>query len=802
MGAFIPRISNRIDWRQLYAALEQLGGIPAASATEITGTRALFRAPFLDLAEVRKRIDAAGVGEPQQTVLYVDVLEIPGGFTWFSPDTTLSIYARRIEAAASARIRLDNRSGRNAANLLLFTNELPTPLTVVAVSADIPVQITNPPPQGGLNIRTTAGAPARIDLTKAQGVPLTPPPAFVDMLRNSFIFASLLYDMEPDIALAKLIWIKEWGAASPVLLDFFLRSCPLVALLRAQIDAAKNGAVFVPYLTRHVYTTLATAFVAEAKRYESNYRLLAAQSVVTQNFIQQARALRDNQLSQTQYVDALAAQARTNYDNAVAAAESARRTFDRAKSNAEMAEINFRYKGIPAWRIQQITDALIELASAAVTFGVGVGTMLVGNPAGGAAGVGSAVQGANAVANAAGTAADVATMARLLADVMERLGEITEALQKIYEFARAVMIAVQNIGNAGSVADTINGMDIDTGGVDLTATYEWQIYQLRATAALEMPVSLGVDYARDLQLAVDEVSIYGQALAAAQLAVITAGQEYAAIRLKQELAVEQHKRLQSLIDDLVEGQKPTDALMQEFYQRYIDAKSSLFSALQGYRASFFYWALRHSSVNPRIIDGVDTLDAGLKDLTAIALDEANALNNFSPPPQVMRQRLVTVTDPAVLNRLRTEGTTSFSVTLDDPAFVGLSRNRLTRVRVWLESARSIAANNVVQLAITTPGSYLDRFQGLNYQFVSSPLQRGFHYRVSATRQRPEDWVFGNGTYGYVEIDGAVDQEVSFAYFVPTPLAEWRIASPQGVKQDFSGVTKIILEFAGSVIPRV
>jgi hypothetical protein len=322
MGAFIPRISNRIDWRQLYAALEQLGGIPAASATEITGTRALFRAPFLDLAEVRKRIDAAGVGEPQQTVLYVDVLEIPGGFTWFSPDTTLSIYARRIEAAASARIRLDNRSGRNAANLLLFTNELPTPLTVVAVSAvsaDIPVQITNPPPQGGLNIRTTAGAPARIDLTKAQGVPLTPPPAFVDMLRNSFIFASLLYDMEPDIALAKLIWIKEWGAASPVLLDFFLRSCPLVALLRAQIDAAKNGAVFVPYLTRHVYTTLATAFVAEAKRYESNYRLLAAQSVVTQNFIQQARALRDNQLSQTQYVDALAAQARTNYDNAVAA---------------------------------------------------------------------------------------------------------------------------------------------------------------------------------------------------------------------------------------------------------------------------------------------------------------------------------------------------------------------------------------------------------------------------------------------------------------------------------------------------
>jgi hypothetical protein len=91
MGAFIPRISNRIDWRQLYAALEQLGGIPAASATEITGTRALFRAPFLDLAEVRKRIDAAGVGEPQQTVLYVDVLEIPGGFTWFSPDTTLSI---------------------------------------------------------------------------------------------------------------------------------------------------------------------------------------------------------------------------------------------------------------------------------------------------------------------------------------------------------------------------------------------------------------------------------------------------------------------------------------------------------------------------------------------------------------------------------------------------------------------------------------------------------------------------------------------------------------------------------------
>ena len=48
------------------------------------------------------------------------------------------------------------------------------------------------------------------------------------------------------------------------------------------------------------------------------------------------------------------------------------------------------------------------------------------------------------------------------------------------------------------------------------------------------------------------------------------------------------------------------------------------------------------------------------------------------------------------------------------------------------------------------------------------------------------------------IDGAVDAEVSYAYFAPTPFSNWQLSiSAPGM--DLSGVSSIVMDFAGSAI---
>jgi hypothetical protein len=102
--------------------------------------------------------------------------------------------------------------------------------------------------------------------------------------------------------------------------------------------------------------------------------------------------------------------------------------------------------------------------------------------------------------------------------------------------------------------------------------------------------------------------------------------------------------------------------------------------------------------------------------------------------------------------------------------------------------------------MSTQGSYRDRFQGKAYQFTSKPLVRDFEYRVSTRRSGNPAWRFPDGTYGYIEVDGVVDDEVSYAYFQPTPFAEWHVRV-HGDGLDLSRMTRVVMEFAGSVIPQ-
>jgi hypothetical protein len=799
MHAASQATTSDIDWQQLYKDIEQRGNVPYASSETIASTQATFQAMYLDLAQIKAKITQSGLNPPLVNV-YADVLNIPDETNWLLQNgTALFLVARRIQTGANVTVSLDYRSG-NSATLVVFANEIEGGIRAVAVTQSEPrvFDISKAPAKGGVQIHARDGAPEESELDRARGLALQISKIVNQVFLREFIFASLLYDQRPEIALDQLIWLKDWTGESPDLLGIFFRSSSLAALLLSQINARANGAAFVPYLTQSVYTDLAAAFVAEAKQYEADYRALSTQKVITEQGIKLAKTLLDNQIYQREYVTKLLAQAKSNYDNAAAAVDSAKKNFDDAELNVKLVRADFEEIGVPDWRRAKIIEAVIELATGVITFGVGIAGMVATGGATGGAAAAEAVQTVKAVEQAAKTGSEIAKLAKQLKEVMEKLKTIIEALEKVYEFSKAIVAAAGKIDQAQKYADQMKKIDLDTKGVDLSAAFEWQIYQLNSDATLAGPVEQGIEFAMALKLAVDAVAIYGQALAAAQLAAVKAGQDYAAVQLQKELAERQEKRLREYVDSLKVDQAPIVEMMQEFYQRYVDAKSSLFAAIVGYRAAFFYWALDQSSIAPKVIDSVDQIDTGLRNLTAIALDRKNALERFDPPPQDLASARVSIEDPKVLEKFRKEGTAVWSVGLGVEAFRDLSRVRLRTVRMWLEGAQP-GSSSQVSVNMYTAGNYLDRFQGTPYQFTSKPLQRLFRYRVSAKREPNFAWRFENGTYGYIEVDGKVDDEVRYAYFEPTPFGEWTIkVKTQDV--DLSAVTKITMEFAGSVIP--
>lgn len=787
------------NWSAFYNKLQTDGNIPDGSCATVDTNNGLFSGMFVDLGQVKSQIGASG-NTPFMTTIYADVLHIPDNLVWNLNGAGLLIIARRIEVGNNVQVYLDYRTSHNA-SLILYASQWAGSLTALAVTGSqtepTTFNLNASTVSTGVQISATSGAAAMTNLTYAQGVPMKLTTQMSVYLNDVFIYGSLLYDQNPALALDLMTWTKEWSAQSSDLLSLFLRSTSLVALLSAQINAEVNGAAFVPYLTKAVYTDLAQAFVNEAKQYEADYMTMSTQEAVNAEFTQLAKTLLANAQSNSAYVQGLKAQSLSNYNNAVAAYNVAFKNFNDQQLAAKLIAADFENIGLPEYEREEIIKAVFSIIQAIITFGVGIAAMLVGDEAAAPAAVEGAVEGVEAVAEAAEAGSEIAKLAKELSEVMGQLKKLIEGLKKVYELSNSVMEAAKNIQSAESLVAQMNAMDTDTDGANLSDTSLWDIYKLHVDDSLAQPVEKGIKFAKEYQMSLDELVIYGKSLSAAQLAVVTAGQDYTRVLLQEKLAQQQQDQLEGYVNSLQIGEKPIVAMMQQFYQRYLDAKSSLFAALQGYRASYFYWALQPSSVQAQIISNVSALDTGLQNMTQIAIDQQAALSHFSPPPSVMSDKLFVITDPTVIAQFQKTGKVTWTIPMNAPDFAQLNRIRLNTIRVWLDGATS---SNIVNINIKNAGNYLDRFEGTTYQFISKPLAQLFQYRLSDNNPQP-DWRFSNGLFATIELDGRVDNEVSYAYFQPTPFSEWTISVNLSTV-DLSKLSKITMEFIGSAIGEV
>ncbi len=788
------------DWATFYAALQTKGHVPDATVADIGPNNAVFRGMCLDLTTVKERIRQSA-HQPKITTLYTDVLLVPDQTDWLLQSAGLVIFARRIEVAGSGTVILDYRQSTSA-QLVVFAREMTGKLTVSGVESSdkqptvIEIDRSNVAP--GISIAQTNGAVASQTLALRQGIGFQLADDMPPYLNNTFIFGALLCDQNPALALSLLLWVKDWTGQSDEFEELFFRSASLAALLNAQINAKANGAVFVPYLTDSVYTELASAFAGEAGKYERDYIQLNTQKVLTAENIALAKTLAADAQGESAYVNALIEQAEANYDQAVAAVTKAQENFNAQRHVADAVQAKFQQIGIPDYERAEIVKAIFSMVKALATFGVAIASMAVGGEATAPAAA-EAVGEVEAVVEEAEEGSEIAKMASELAETMKKLKKLIEGLQKIYVLAQAIKGAAANISAAKHQIGVIQKMQDNADGTDLSAADGWAIYKLQTDDVLKQPVEKHIGYAKEYKQSLDILVIYGQSLAAAQLAVIKASQESAALAFRQYFTRQREANLQKMVDSLKAGEAPILAMMQQFYHKYLDAKSSLFAALKNYQASYFYWALRQSEVQPKIIDPVSDLEAGIQNITKLAMDNANALEHFSPPPQTMKNMQFLVDDPLTLKKLQTTGETTWTLPLDDPDFAGMSRVRVSKVRVWLEGTRFNGQDHSVYLVINTAGNYLDHYRNTDYQFSSNPLTRSFKYAVANQGQNP-DWKFADGALGFVQIDGDVDKEVAYAYFEPTPFSEWTISlKKDNADLDYSKVSRITMYFEGTTI---
>ena len=317
--------------------------------------------------------------------------------------------------------------------------------------------------------------------------------------------------------------------------------------------------------------------------------------------------------------------------------------------------------------------------------------------------------------------------------------------------------------------------------------------------AIDRNIDDSVSYRQQLRI----LAVYGKALTIARATVVQLGQELLRLRLVAYNHEKEKARLTEYIADLEKTRVAKTGLRQMFFQRYLDAKRSLFVALEQYRAAYVYWALAPSSVKPSLTDRVSVFENGLNDLANITLDNQAALTSFRPRPQTLNKSFL-INDPTLLAKLKQKNEATWTIPLHEPELVGYDRVRITKVRVWLLGAKP-ASSRELYIVISNSGNYLDRRRVGNqepvpFQFITKPLEQVFSYKTeqsSGTRVDVEA-----GMQAWVEMDGDVHDEVRYAYFVPTVFSQWSIRVPntKNANLDLSGLKAIRMDVVGSAIP--
>lgn len=788
------------DWKSFYSQKLGSAKMPAVASRVYTRNQAIIRDLYVDLKEeleiVAKKIDRLAA-----VYIYADVVRLPATYRPVVEGFALTIMTRRLECDPAAYFDVKwNRS--TSGSLAIYAQDL---VLHPGYPRRWPIWTTDPRGNG----RNVAEDP-RSERISAKGILLACltgnpvikfepgiEPALLGedspgalSLGSIFQVATLLFSDQAhaEVASSQFAWVQACAAQSADQASLMLQSAGMLSMLQTRTP----GATFVPTLSHETYAGIAKAHSDVARAFEAEHVRFSDQSRSIEDRIASARLLLERADDAIKYSDDLLAQADANLDSARSAAEKAAANLAAHQTVVEAAAVHFKVS-LQQWLDQKKLDLAFQIVSAVVTFGVEAGKIAAGDPL-------AATSAATAVSvlrklGAKGSAEELANFA-------DKLKKGLETVYKAYTLVDKIIAATGSTSGASSLAEQLSKADLSESGD--VAPAAWEIFRLKADEQIEGAVKEGVENSSDYRLQLRILAVHGQALSAARMAFIQAGQEVARVRLLRELHAKEKVRLQKHVDDLVARRAPNDALQQMFFQRFLDAKRSVVVAIEQYRAAFQYWALRPSSLRATVGDSVSAFDNGLIELAKTKFDQAEALKEFQPAKPAPFNESFLINDARTLEQLRTKRTATWTIDLDHKKLISLDRVRVITVRVWLIGVKPPSAEDTIEVVITNSGVYFDRITRSGkptekFLFAAQPLTAPFRYSLvpggNPKVEHPD-------ITGWVKTDGTVHAEARWAYAFPTAFTQWSIRLPKTSNPealDLSTLTGIRMEIAGSAI---
>lgn len=574
-------------------------------------------------------------------------------------------------------------------------------------------------------------------------------------LTSVFQAAVLLSPDRPEVSLAQLGWVSALAGSNAATFELGAQARTELGILAM----SAQGLVAVPPLDFSVYAEAAHDRVTILRTQQANHDAWLRLGLTDENFLAQTTLTLGLQRNEAELAEALEDRARAALSDAQAAKAQAGVQLAALHRALSAAKDAFE-AGIRSWRDDQTTQAALGLATGILTLGVEIGKLSIGV-------VGPELAPAPSGGGAAPTAAD-ANKKTLdgIGQTLGSLGAIGAAGGQIYASAEALVAteaqasALQDLAdetlNAVSAAGartlgpgTLTGLDAVTGGSQV-----WerlliamnQVFDSQKTTLQQISGSDG------FIVAFRQLVVGAEAYGKARLAEAQARGALAVSMLQTRTAERGVALAETTVEDMQARADLVDAIRQRVFGRLLDAKRSVYIALQQFRDAIAYYT------DWQKVPSLPLISADTDSYLAAATAAANADLIFMDPafaPSELERLRVRVPPTSIR---RTEDGLIFQIEADDPQFTSIRRIRIDRIAVTLLDA----GDEVVPArtaALATSGTYRAvGVDGATAVFTGNPHMRAIVY----------------GSDGSTAVAGAVYGHLRDKLFKPTPFTTWTV----------------------------
>ncbi|MDM5180847.1 hypothetical protein PO883_27060 [Massilia sp. DJPM01] len=768
--------------------------------------------------------------------LYCDVLIIDHVVML---DRPVLIVARRIEVATGAAIVVSN-AGEHQGELYLFAQEIAHAteaaepgLTLALVGHDLAEQTI----QWTGNGHMAKGLHAhRHGVRELNACDIDPALVYVGSplhyhLQALSTLAVLLSADFPGLAIAQLSWVVDIACHHSLTEALAGQALAMIVDLQSA-SAAGARMIAVPPLDHQIYAASASSLKELLLLRQDAWNRLQDQASNEQNKLDDLQWAWQDRQEQVDLATKLELQANQTRIEIVLASGQAGSQLSQARLQLGAAANNFAL-GIRRWEEKKILSSVFDLvvesgklllSVACVVGGMPAPKTGVGTQGGGAVPVvsdpthgyfidddadgpwtgidldsdwehisigadrGDAGLPDGAPKKTGATADAIAQLSEKAADGIAAVAGVAKAalaIYKITQMAKLMQDVSQKICSGSETRirtelskTALSGIAMVTGG-----EHEWLALENSMDFLFD---SMGNNVLSEIEggceyrLEFKQMLVSAKALCQARIAVARANAQYVELVLRRRSAETMAACLRRQIQSGSDALQIRKALIPGVFARLIDAKRSVYIALESYRRALAYFTLMPPAELPALPRITDDIDSLCRHIAAICGKELS-LKALRTPPQTMTDIEIVIDDPHTLAMLREQRRIQLTLDPAHPAFAGFSRIRMGRLCVFLDG---LAAPGDLRVRMRSSGIYHDRTaDGGVAGFIAAPLQKNFQYAVNS---------------GAVRYDGDIAPRYRDDFFMPTPFTGWefQFSLQGGQSLNLERVSALRLVFSG------